>query len=113
MNSAQFTSIERDWSVPATFRPMLTPWQPLRDCQYLKPQVRLDPRRTDHGNPLTPGHSVGTGGPQLLARTRAAMVGRHPALINQRRTRAAKPGKLVVYCHERANQGLTAGVGNR
>ena len=53
VNSAQFTSIERDWSVLATFRPMLTPWQPLRDCQYLKPQVRLDPRRAEVGNPLT------------------------------------------------------------
>jgi hypothetical protein len=69
--------------MPATFRPMLTPWQPLRDCQYSS--LRSDStlgglKSTDHGNPLTPGRSVGTGGPQLLARTRAAMVGRHPAL---------------------------------
>ena len=27
-------SIERDWSVCATFRPMLTRWQPLNDCRH-------------------------------------------------------------------------------
>jgi len=38
------------------------------------------------------------------------MVGRHP-LINNRG--AVKPAKLVGYCLERANQGLTGAVGKR